>query len=77
MNQREATAQAARLNLEHHDREYFEWVALADRPGNWAVIRMVRRKRVDPLKATTAAVPKPPHPDDPSFGPLGDLPGYR
>jgi hypothetical protein len=77
MDQREATAQAAWLNLQHPDRELFEWVALAQTPASWAVVRMARRKRVDPLKATTEAVPKPPYPDNPSSGPLGDLPGYR
>ena len=77
MNQREAAAHAAWLNLEHPDREYFEWVALAQSAGKWAVVRTIRRKRVDPLKPTTAAVPKPPHPHPPGSGPLGDLPGYR
>ena len=76
MDQREASAQAARLNMEHPDRALFEWIALDQGPGNWAVIRMIRRKRIDPLKATTAAVPKPPYPDTPSAGPLSDLPGY-
>jgi hypothetical protein len=74
MDQRQASAHATWLNLEHPDRAHFEWVALARTPGKWAVVRMVRRKRVDPLKATTEAVPKPPYPDHPSSGPLGDLP---
>jgi hypothetical protein len=43
-------------------------------PGKWAVVRMARRPAIDPLKATTAAVPKPPHPEPPTFGPMGDLP---
>jgi hypothetical protein len=77
MEQRQAHAHAAWLNLEHPDREYFEWVAMGQAPGRWAVVRVARRKRVDPVKATTAAVPKPPYPDAPSSGPLGDLPGYR
>jgi hypothetical protein len=77
MDQAEAAAEATRLNDEHPDRDRFEWVALARSGGEWAVIKGPRRTRIDPLKATTEAVPKPAQPDDPSFGPLGDLPGYR
>jgi hypothetical protein len=74
VEQRQASAHAAWLNLEHPDRAYFEWVAMGQAPGKWAVVRMARRKRVDPLKTTTAAVPKPPHPEPPTAGPMGELP---
>jgi hypothetical protein len=74
MEQRQAHAHAAWLNLEHPDREYFEWVAMGQAPGKWAVVRMARRTRVDPVKNTVAAVPKPPHQEPPTFGPMGDLP---
>jgi hypothetical protein len=77
VDQRQAESEAARLNNEHPDRERFEWVALARDAETWAVAKSPRRARVDPLKATTEAVPKPPQPEDPNFGPLGDLPGYR
>jgi hypothetical protein len=74
VDQRQAHAHAAWLNLEHPDREHFEWVAMGQAPGKWAVVRMARRPTVDPLKATTAAVPKPPHPEPPTFGPMDNLP---
>jgi hypothetical protein len=61
MNQREAAAHAAWLNLEHPDRVYFEWVALAQSAGKWAVVRTIRRKRVDP--------PKPSRPPASEAGP--------
>jgi hypothetical protein len=77
MDQRQAESEAARLNGEHPDRERFEWVPLRTGGETWAVVKSPRRARVDPLKATTEAAPKPPQPEDPSFGPLGDLPGYR
>jgi len=46
MEQRQAHAHAAWLNLEHPDREYFEWVAMGQAPGRWAVVRVARRKRI-------------------------------
>jgi hypothetical protein len=76
MDQAEARAEAERLNREHPDHETYEWVALARGAGQWAVIKTPRRKRVDPLRATTEAAPKPPHPEDPRGGGLRDLPGY-
>jgi len=72
-----ARAEAARLNSEHPDRGRFEWVAFARDSATWVVVKNPRRARVDPLKATTEAAPKPAQPENPSFGPLGDLPGYR
>jgi hypothetical protein len=74
VDQRQAHAHAAWLNQEHPDRELFEWVALAQGRGKWAVVRMARRTRIDPLKNTVAAVPKPPQPEPPNVGPMSDLP---
>jgi hypothetical protein len=76
MDETAARAEAKRLNHEHPERETYEWVALARAAGQWAVIKTARRKRVDPLTATTEAAPKPPHPEDPRRGGLRDLPGY-
>ena len=77
MNKSDAKAEATRLNREHLDRDRFEWVAFARDAATWVVVKNPRRARVDPLKATTEAAPKPPQAEAPSFGPLGDLPGYR
>jgi hypothetical protein len=77
VDQRQAQSEATRLNSEHPDRDKFRWVALARGAETWAVVKSARRSRVDPLKATTEAVPKPPQPEDPNFGPISNLPGYR
>lgn len=77
MEQREAEAEVARLNAEHQDREKFQWVALPAENGLWRIIKTPRGKRVDPLRATTEAKPKPQYPEQPSTGPLDNLPGYR
>jgi hypothetical protein len=77
VDQREAAAQAGWLNLEHPDRAAFEWVTLPSGPDKWVVVKTIRRKRVDPMKPTTEAAPRPPQPQEPWSGPLGDLPGYR
>jgi hypothetical protein len=77
VDESDAKAEADRLNREHLDRGRFEWVAFARDSATWVVVKNPKRARVDPLKATTEAAPKPPQPEDPSFGPLGDLPGYR
>jgi hypothetical protein len=74
VDRRAAEGESERLNSEHPDRDRFEWVAFADRGESWAVIKVLKRKRIDPLKATTEAVPRPPQPDYPSVGPLDNLP---
>jgi hypothetical protein len=75
VEQAEAEREAAKLNAEHPERDRFEWVAFPHKNGSWTLVKTPRRKRVDPLKATTQAKPKPPEPDDPR-GPLRGVSGY-
>jgi len=71
-----AIAEAERLNASHPDRERFEWVVLPREEGAWAVVKAPRGKRIDPLKATTEAKPKPPEADDPRPAIFRNLPPY-
>jgi hypothetical protein len=75
VEQREAEQQASRLNDEHPERDVFRWVALPHKNGVWTVVKAPRGKRVDPLKATTEAKPRPPQPGDQRSN-LGRIPGY-
>ena len=65
MEQRQANAHAAWLNLEHPDRDYFEWVAMGQAPGKWAVVRRARRKAIKqklagpPVRAPGASSARP------------------
>ena len=77
MEEARARVAAHRLNAAHPERETWEWKALPGRDSDWAVVRVPRRTPVEPVTATSEAVPKPPQPDDPWIGPLYDLPGYR
>jgi hypothetical protein len=77
MNQIDAEAEASQLNATHPERERWEWKALRRAASDWAVVKGPRRTRIDPVKATTEAAPKPAQPDDPWAGPVGNLPGYR
>jgi hypothetical protein len=54
VEQRQAHAHAAWLNLEHPDREHFEWVAMGQAPGRWAVVRMARKPAIDPALIAAA-----------------------
>jgi hypothetical protein len=76
MEQADAEAEATRLNETHPQRDRWEWKPLPRGASDWVVVKGPRR-RIDPVKATTEAAPKPPQPDDPWTGPVGDLPGYR
>ena len=73
----EAEAEADQLNGTHPERDQWEWKALPRESEEWAIVRVARRRRVEPTTATSEAVPKPPQPNDPWTGPLDDLPGYR
>ena len=61
-----AEAEAPRLGREHPERDRYRWLA-RDRQGAWEVVKIPvpPGQRVDPLKTTTEAKPKPSQPDDP------------
>jgi hypothetical protein len=77
MDQGQAEAEAARRNAEDPERARFEWHALPRHGEVWALLKSPRGHRVDPLTETTEAVPRPAHSETPTFGPFGDIPGYR
>jgi hypothetical protein len=66
MTREAAEAEARRLGAEHPDRGHTRWLA-RERSGEWEVVKIPVRpgQRVDPVKATTEAKPKPAQPDDP------------
>ena len=76
MDQAEAEREAQALNREHPERAEFEWVAFPHKNGVWTVVKTPRLERIDPLKATTEARPKPPYPDDPRPGDFRDAPPF-
>ncbi|MDQ4048323.1 MAG: hypothetical protein M3131_02935 [Actinomycetota bacterium] len=67
MTRSEAEGVARTHAREHPDRETHRWLAKEQSDGSWTVvkIRMPPGMKVDPLKTTTEAKPKPPEPDDP------------
>jgi hypothetical protein len=67
MTRAEAEKFARAQAREHPDRDTHRWMARGQPDGSWTVakIRMPPGKRVDPLKTTTEAKPRPPQPDDP------------
>jgi hypothetical protein len=67
MTREEATAAAKRFGAEHPERDTHTWIAREAAAGGWEVVkvRLPGGVRLDPLKATTEAKPKPPEPDDP------------
>lgn len=67
MTRAEAEQERDRLTREHPDRATHRWMARADDAGDWSVVKVSfpPTGRVDPLKATTEAKPKPPQPEDP------------
>lgn len=77
MTRAEAEQERDRLTREHPDRATHRWMARADDAGDWSVIKvgMPPGGRVDPLKATTEAKPKPQHPGDPRSALARNLPG--
>ena len=66
MTHDEAAAAAKKLGAEHADRATHRWVPRA-KDGGWDVakIRVPPGMRIDPLKTSIEAKPKPPQPDDP------------
>jgi len=66
MTREEAETEARRLGREHPDRDRHRWLA-RDRDGTWEVVRVPvpPGQRVDPLKTTSEAKPKPSQPGDP------------
>ena len=76
MTKAQAESEATKLNATHPERQQWEWKALERAKGEWVIVRGPRR-RIDPVTATTEAASKPPEPDAPWAGPIGDLPGYR
>jgi hypothetical protein len=77
MDRRRAETKAEERNRDHPEREQWEWRAVPRGGDAWAIVRTPRRPRVDPLTTTTEPAPKPPQPDEPWSGPIGQLPGYR
>lgn len=67
MTRTEAEQERDRLTREHPDRATHRWMVRADDAGDWSVVKVgiPPGGRVDPLKATTEAKPKPPQPEDP------------
>jgi hypothetical protein len=70
-----AEGEVERLNRDHPERDKFQWVAMPHRDA-WAVVKTRRGSRVDPLKATTEAKPKPPQQEDPRSALQRDVRGY-
>jgi hypothetical protein len=66
MTREEAQAKAAALNREHPDRHRARWLA-RERADGWQVARvsLPGGVRIDPLKPTVAAKPRPPDAPDP------------
>jgi hypothetical protein len=67
MTQTEAEDFARTQAREHPDRHTHRWMVKEQPDGSWTVakVRMPPGTRIDPLKTTTEAKPKPPQPDDP------------
>jgi hypothetical protein len=67
MMRAEAEQERDRLIREHPDRTTHRWMARADANGDWSVVKVgiPPGARIDPLKATTEAKPKPAQPEDP------------
>jgi hypothetical protein len=67
MTRAEAEQERDRLQREHPDRATHSWIARSDDAGDWSVVKigLPPSGRIDPVKATTEAKPKPPQADDP------------
>jgi hypothetical protein len=67
MTREEAQLERDRLTREHADRHTHRWMASEGADGGWSVVKVALPPgtRVDPLKATTEAKPKPAPQDDP------------
>jgi hypothetical protein len=67
MTRAEAERERDRLTRDHPDRATHGWMAHSDAAGDWSVVKvsLPPGARVDPLKATTEAKPRPPQTEDP------------
>ena len=67
MTRSEAEGFARTQAREHPDRDTHRWMTKEQPDGSWTVVkvRMPPGMKVDRLKTTTEAKPKPPEPDDP------------
>lgn len=67
MTRDEAVEAAKELGAHHADRTTHRWIPRQKEDHTWEVVKvaMPPGARIDPLKTTTEAVPKPPQADDP------------
>ncbi len=77
MTRAEAKQAASTNAREHPDRKTHRWMPNEQPDGSWILVkvRMPPGMRVDPLKTTTEAKPKPPQPDDPRPAHMRNAPG--
>jgi hypothetical protein len=73
-----AESQAAKLRQEHPDRLTHTWMARGSSDGEWEVVkvRIPGGPRIDPLKATVEAKPKPPQAEDPRSSTHRNIPPF-
>lgn len=66
MTREEAEARCAELAGDDPERATHRWFPREAADGSWTVVKVPSMgTRIDPLKATTEAKPKPSQPDDP------------
>ena len=77
MTRDQAEAEAKRLMEEHPERTTHRWFARSKRGEEWEVVRvrMPPGKKLDPLKVSIQAKPKPSPSDDPRPSTWRDLGG--
>ena len=78
MDHEAAESRALELRRTHPDRLTHTWMARGNPDGEWDVVkvRLPGGARVDPLKATVEAKPKPQTPDDPRPANFRDVPPF-
>jgi hypothetical protein len=78
MTREEAEHVRERLSREHPDRTTHTWIARQDSTGDWSLakIRLPDGVKLDPLKATVEAKPKPREAEDPRPPFFCDIPPY-
>ena len=67
MNRTEAEETASQLARQHPNRAKYRWFVRQGADGEWVVVKVgvPPGERVEPLKATTEAKPKPAQAEDP------------
>lgn len=67
MSYDEAKKLCEHLAREHPDRGSHLWITSRDKDREWSVVKVAKPEglRIDPLKPTVEAKPRPPQPDDP------------